>query len=80
MTQKDFNDKLKKLNLNLDDFAKLVNLPAGTVYGWNRQGKNPPAWVLSWFDNYEKKQEYEYIIKNQVINMIENITKGNKQD
>ncbi|WP_267525239.1 hypothetical protein [Campylobacter sp. MG1] len=66
MTQKEFNDRLKKNGLNLDDFSKLIDTPVGTIYNWNRKDKTPPNWVVSWFDNYEKAKSYEYI-KNKVF-------------
>lgn len=78
MDKKEFEKRLKKNKLKLSDFATLCGLPYDTVTGWNRQGKNPPVWVLSWFDNYEKAKSYEYI-KNKVFD-IENITKEDKQD
>lgn len=59
MTKKVFIARLKKNHLSLDDFAKLTNIPSGTVYNWNRENKTVPNWVESWLDNYEKAKLYE---------------------
>lgn len=59
MTKKIFIARLKKNHLSLDDFAKLTNIPSGTVYNWNRENKTVPNWVESWLDNYEKAKLYE---------------------
>ncbi|MBZ8002660.1 helix-turn-helix domain-containing protein [Campylobacter canadensis] len=61
MTKKIFIARLKRNHLSLDDFAKLTNIPAGTVYGWNRENKTVPNWVESWLDNYEKAKLYDLL-------------------
>ncbi|MBZ7977893.1 hypothetical protein AVBRAN12654_03755 [Campylobacter sp. RM12654] len=54
MTGKEFNDRLKKLGLNVSEFADLTGLTKDAIYSWSRNDKNAPTWIKSWLDNYEK--------------------------
>lgn len=54
MTGKEFNDRLKKLGLNVSEFADLTGLTKDAIYSWSRNDKTTPEWVKSWLDNYEK--------------------------
>lgn len=61
MTKKEFNDKLKKLNLSISEFSKLSNLPYQTAVSWNDDKRPFPAWVSSWLENYEVAKNYKHL-------------------
>lgn len=69
MTKKDFDKHLKDLNITKKYFTELVNLPYSTVNNWNGIDKPFPAWLNSWFENYEKALKFDKIkelIKDEI--------------
>lgn len=61
MTKKDFDNKLKKLNLNKKDLSILLNLSYNTINGWNGENKPFPTWLQNWFYYYEKSLKFDKI-------------------
>lgn len=61
MTKKEFNAKLKELNLSIVEFSKISNVSYPTANGWNDDTKRIPAWVSSWLENYEVAKNYKDI-------------------
>ncbi|EPH09258.1 hypothetical protein HMPREF9309_00777 [Campylobacter ureolyticus ACS-301-V-Sch3b] len=63
MTKKDFNNYLKKLELNKKDLSILLNLSYNTINGWNGENKPFPTWLQNWFYYYEKSLKFDKIKK-----------------
>ena len=60
MTYKEFEEKLKSINLNKKRFSQLTELSYQTVMNWNNIGK-VPSWVKSWLENYIKAKDMDTI-------------------
>jgi len=59
MKKKDFDIKLKEINLSRQDFANITNLSYSTIGNWHDINKPIPGWVESWLENYIEKQKLE---------------------
>ena len=57
-----FQELLKKANLNKKEFAELVEMNYTSVTNWNSKN-TPPKWVKSWLENYIAKQKHEQMLK-----------------
>ena len=60
MDREEFNELLKKANLNKKELADIVGLSYSAVNNWG-SGSDFPRWVSSWLDNYIKAKEFENI-------------------
>lgn len=58
MNLEEFKDKLLELNLNLKDFAELINVPYSTVTKYGRSTPIPP-WIDSFLSIYEQNVKLE---------------------
>jgi predicted transcriptional regulator len=65
MLKEEFDDTLKKVNLNRKEFATAANISYNTINNWNNTTKPVPNWVNSWLKNYEKS-----MILNNIITSI----------
>lgn len=61
-----FQNRLKELGLNKQDFSELSKVPYSTVTNWGvmRDGKPMiiPNWVEPFLDYYEKARKLEYVM------------------
>ena len=62
MTYEEFEELLKKLNINKKEFAGLVEMSYQTIMNWNNTN-NVPKWVKSWLENYIKAKMSDEVIK-----------------
>ena len=65
MSYKEFEELLRKVNINKKEFSNLTELSYQTVMNWNHTD-NVPKWVKSWLDNYIKAKCYTDV-KDKVI-------------
>lgn len=67
MTKKQFDDRLKALDLTRQLFAELTKLAYGTVNNWQDEGSDKgkpiPSWVTSWLDNYAKAKSMDSVVE-----------------
>ena len=65
MEKEQFIELLKSTNINKKEFAKIANIPYGTVNNWGlkRQGKIMaiPNWVEPFIYYYLKAKKLEYV-------------------
>ena len=53
LTKKEWNEKLKELNLKRKEFCRITGLKYSSISNWGAK-KNPfPLWLRSWLENYE---------------------------
>ena len=64
MDRDEFNELLKKANLNRKELADIVGLSYSAVNNWG-SGSDFPRWVYSWLENYIDKKRFDTI--KQVI-------------
>ena len=61
-----FQNRLKELGINKQDFSDISKVPYSTVTNWGvmRDGKPMiiPNWVEPFLDYYEKAQKLEYVM------------------
>ncbi len=61
-----FQNRLKELGINKQDFSDISKVPYSTVTNWGvmREGKPMiiPNWVEPFLDYYEKAQKLEYVM------------------
>ena len=62
MNYKEFEELLKKSDINKKDFSELTELSYQTVMNWNNTD-NVPKWVNSWLENYIKVKDLEKIVE-----------------
>ena len=62
MTYEEFEELLKKLNINKKEFAGLVEMSYQTIMNWSNTN-NVPKWVKSWLENYIKAKMSDEVIK-----------------
>ena len=72
MLKKEFDEKLKDLNIDRKTFSELTETSYNTVTNWNDENKPIPKWVKSWLENYIKAKSYDSI-KDKIFE-IENIS------
>jgi predicted transcriptional regulator len=60
MELQEFKDKLDELNLNLKDFAELINIPYSTVTKYGRSTP-VPSWIPAFLDIYSQNKKLENI-------------------
>ncbi|MDD2651638.1 MAG: hypothetical protein PHX44_01140 [Sulfurimonas sp.] len=62
-----FQNRLKELGINKQDFSEISRVPYSTVTNWGvmRDGKPMiiPNWVEPFLDYYEKAQKLEYVMR-----------------
>jgi predicted transcriptional regulator len=60
MELEDFKNKLEEANLNLKDFARLVNIPYSTV---TKYGRSTPiaSWIEPFLNIYIENQKLESV-------------------
>lgn len=69
-TRKDFLKRIKKLNIQRNEFCKKVDIAYQTITNWDNLCY-VPLWVEAWLDIYEKAQEcekYKILFKDFLIN------------
>ena len=54
MLKKEFDEKLKDLNIDRKTFSELTETSYNTVTNWNDENKPIPKWVKSWLEHYKK--------------------------
>ena len=86
MTNKEFENLLKKADLSKKGFADLVKMNANSVTNWN-QAEQVPEWVRSWLEMYieietNNKQQYnnEDLIEFLVTGKIKKLEISKKVD
>ncbi len=62
MNYKEFEELLKKSDINKKEFSELTELSYQTVMNWNNTD-NVPKWVKSWLENYIKAKDLEKVKK-----------------
>ena len=66
MTKDDFQNRLKELDINKQDFSELSKVPYSTVTNWGvlRDGKPMvvPVWVEPFLDYYEKSKKLDFVM------------------
>lgn len=73
-----FYSRLKHLNINKKDFARISNVPYSTVNNWGTKGANGkiipvPSWVLPFLLHYEKSRKLDYIVNDLCGKLIETV-------
>ena len=58
MDYKEFENLLKKINVNKKEFANLVEMSYQTIMNW-KNTDNVPKWVKSWLENYIKAKDID---------------------
>jgi DNA-binding transcriptional regulator YiaG len=69
MEKEQFNELLKKANLNKKGFSELLGTSYQSVNNWGTNGRDYPYWVESWLSLYienKKCKELKQIIKENV--------------
>lgn len=61
MNREEFNELLKKAELNKKEFCDLIGLNYPTVNTWRSSNINIPIWVKSWLENYIKAKDINKI-------------------
>lgn len=73
-----FQNRLKELGINKQDFSEISKVPYSTVTNWGvmRDGKPMiiPNWVEPFLDYYEKAQKLEYVMR-EICQKIESVKK-----
>ena len=73
-----FQNRLKELGINKQDFSEISKVPYSTVTNWGvmREGKPMiiPNWVEPFLDYYEKAQKLEYVMR-EICQKIESVKK-----
>lgn len=64
MLKKEFDDKLKDLNIDRKTFSELTETSYTTVTNWNDETKPIPKWVNSWIEHYKKSLILDNIAKD----------------
>lgn len=62
MTKKEFDEKLKSLDLTRQTFAQQTGISYGAITNWHDVNKPIPSWVDSWLDNYDKARRIDVIV------------------
>ena len=66
MTKEAFQERLKSLNINKQEFSEISNVPYSTVTNWGvmRDGKPMvvPVWVEPFLDYYEKANKLDFVM------------------
>lgn len=65
MIYEEFEELLKKANVNKKEFSSLVEMNYTSITNW-KNTDNVPKWVKSWLENYIKSKSYENI-KDKVL-------------
>lgn len=71
MELQEFKDKLEELDLNLKDFAELINVPYSTVTKYGRSTPVPP-WVEPFLNVYSQNTKLESF-KQEIKSLAEKI-------
>ncbi len=61
MDRLEFNQLLKKAELNKKQLSEILNTSYQGVNSWGTNGRGYPYWVRSWIENYIKAKSYEDI-------------------
>lgn len=73
-----FQNRLKELGINKQDFSDISKVPYSTVTNWGvmRDGKPMiiPNWVEPFLDYYEKAKKLEYVM-SEICQKIEAVKK-----
>lgn len=73
-----FQNKLKELGINKQDFSEISKVAYSTVTNWGvmRDGKPMiiPNWVEPFLDYYEKAKKLEYVM-SEICQKIESVKK-----
>ena len=73
MDREDFKKLLKTAKITKKEFAKIANIPYGTVNNWglNRDGKilPIPGWVEPFMEYYLQAKKLEYIVREICLKM-----------
>lgn len=73
-----FQNRLKELGINKQDFSEISKVPYSTVTNWGvmREGKPMiiPNWVEQFLDYYEKAKKLEYVM-TEICQKIESVKK-----
>ncbi|KAB7881232.1 helix-turn-helix domain-containing protein [Poseidonibacter ostreae] len=77
MTKDQFNFKLKKLDLTLNDFSKISGISYSTINNWGFMKDNGkaiavPDWVDSFLVYFEKAKKYDYL-KNEIYDVMKEL-------
>jgi hypothetical protein len=75
MTKKEFDSKLKDLNIDRKTFSELTETSYTTVTNWNDDNKPIPKWVTSWLNHYKKSILLDEIAKNITPYILKQSTK-----
>lgn len=66
MTKEQFQNRLKELGINKQDFSEISQVPYSTVTNWGvlRDGKPMvvPIWVEPFLDYYEKAKKLDFVM------------------
>lgn len=69
LTKKEWNERLKKINLKRKEFCEITGLKYSSVSNWGSI-KNPfPLWLSSWLENYEA---YIFLNKTKKVEELSN--------
>ena len=73
MNKDQFHARLKELDLNKQEFAKISNVPYPTIINWGglRDGKTMivPNWVEPFLNYYEKAQRLELVMSEVCVKL-----------
>jgi len=66
MTKEEFNNRLKSIEINKQDFSEISGVPYPTILNWGAMRDNKPVAVPSWVEPflnyYEKAQKLELVM------------------